>query len=426
MRHLPSAALALASATALATTMTLGPLPGAVAQSATTQQAAKSVSVDYALRAAGFGTRLYGGQVPAGSHQTAFTAMGCGTKAGIEHENHEAEADLQGNGTVSGVKTKLWTTKVGDTVNTYSRNTTADLVLAQSGLGSIHITAIKSLSHAWHDNQGFHAETKTSVGTIEFVPPAGDPQEFDVPTPDQPIDIPGFATIEVGSSVERHNDHAGIAAADALRITLIPSATKLRVAHSSAQVLDGVKHGTFHGYSAGTKVSAADGSITSGRTPLSLMPCQGTDGNLRTKAIADANLGDQIIVQDLRSQQKATQFPGKSVALERGTIAELNLGDGQLIVSGVVGQANVERTAKGKLTANAKGTTIGAITANGEPQSFPDTGVLEIPGVAKLEPRIVDHTRSGISVVALRITLLDGTGAVIDLGVAKALIRRHR
>ena len=44
--------------------------------------------------------------------------------------------------------------------------------------------------------------------------------------------------------------------------------------------------------------------------------------------------------------------------------------------------------------------------------------------MAKLERSIVARTKVGIAVVALRITLLDGTGAVIDLGTAKLSIKR--
>ena len=50
--------------------------------------------------------------------------------------------------------------------------------------------------------------------------------------------------------------------------------------------------------------------------------------------------------------------------------------------------------------------------------------MLEIPGVAKLERHVVTRTATGIKVVALRITLLDGSGAVINLGEAQLQIRR--
>ncbi|WP_343905142.1 choice-of-anchor P family protein [Nocardioides aquiterrae] len=415
---------------ALATTSALSIAGLGAAQAATTGSAgsverAAGRDAGFALKAAGYGTRASGGQVPAGSRDTAFMAIGCGTKVGMERENHEAEATLPGGaGTASAIRTDLWTVRSKDGgVHSYSRNRTAKIVLAQSGLGEVQISAVTSLSHAWHDGQGFHAETKVTVGDIEFVPPSGDPQHFEIPTPGQPIEIPGLAKITVGQSKKSVTSAGATAEANALRVTFLPSATRLTVGHSAAQALDGIKHGTFHGFSTGTRSTAADDSITSGRTPLSLLPCQGTNGKLRTKAIADVNLGDQIVVQGLRSQQKASQFPGKSVAMERGTVASINLGDGQLVVDGIIGQANVTRSGSGGVTSDIKGTTLGTITANGEPQSFPDSDVIEIPGVAKLERNIVDKTKFGISVISLRITLLDGRAAVIDLGVAQARIR---
>lgn len=422
MRRLTSTVVALATASALSISMWGGAAAAPDAPGRSTADRG-SGSAGFALKAAGYGTRLTGGQVPAGSDQTAFTAIGCATRIGLEHENHEAEATLPGAGSASGVKTRLWTARADGAVHTWSRNATAEVVLAQSGFGKLEISAIRSLSHAWHDGTGFHAETATSIGHLTYVPATGDPQELDLPTPGQPVDIPGFAHIMFGGATKTENDHAGVASANALRVHLIPSDTSVTIAHTTARVLDGVRHGTFHGNSAATKVSAADSNITSGRNPLSLMPCQGTDGKLQTKKIAHADLGGQVVVEGLASAQRAKQFPGKSVAMERGSIASLNLGGGQLVVDAVVGQANVTKQ-DGKVTSDTKGTTLGTITANGQPQSFPDTDVLEIPGVAKLERNIVTKTKYGISVVALRITLLDGTGAVIDLGVAKTTIRR--
>ena len=80
------------------------------------------------------------------------------------------------------------------------------------------------------------------------------------------------------------------------------------------------------------------------------------------------------------------------------------------------------RTSHG-VVRNAKGSRLGAITTSGHRLTFPKTGVLEIPGIAKLERNVVTRSSTGIKVVALRITLLDGTGGVVDLGEAQLGIR---
>jgi hypothetical protein len=60
---------------------------------------------------------------------------------------------------------------------------------------------------------------------------------------------------------------------------------------------------------------------------------------------------------------------------------------------------------------------------NGREQAFPKSGVLKIPGLVKLERAVVTRSPRGISVIGLRITLLDGSGAVVDLAEARLRIR---
>jgi hypothetical protein len=48
--------------------------------------------------------------------------------------------------------------------------------------------------------------------------------------------------------------------------------------------------------------------------------------------------------------------------------------------------------------------------------------VLRIPGVARIESNVISRTRRGISVTALRVTLLDGSLAVINIAHARASI----
>jgi hypothetical protein len=390
----------------------------------TAERPAARAGSDIALKAYGYGTRVAGGQVPAGSSPTAWTAIACAVKPGLKRHNELADATLPSAGRVSGVKTNLWTRKVGAARHSYSRNSTAQVVLSSNPLGTLRLRGVTSLSHAWHDARGFHAATTTSIGRIEFVPRGGDAQVLDLPAPGDPVTVPGVATIAVGSSAKRVTSTSATAGAVALRVRLIPSGTELFVARTVAEAVSGVRFGRFGGYSAGTQVTAAAGNITSGRNPLSLMPCQGTHGKVAGKDNAHVDLGGGLVADAVSSRQYAQRFPRKSVAWERGSVAGLDLGSGQLVVDAVVGRATVVRKAGGRLLRSIAGSTVGRITANGQPQTFPDTGVLEIPGVARLERNVVTRFRGGLKVVALRVTLLDGQGAVVDLGNAQVRIRR--
>lgn len=92
----------------------------------------------------------------------------------------------------------------------------------------------------------------------------------------------------------------------------------------------------------------------------------------------------------------------------------------------MAGRANVNWVKGEPLHKNIKGSHILSISSNGSPQTIPSSGVLEIPGVAKLEQNVVTTTKRGISVTALRITVLGGTqvGSVINLGHAKVSFTR--
>jgi hypothetical protein len=103
--------------------------------------------------------------------------------------------------------------------------------------------------------------------------------------------------------------------------------------------------------------------------------------------------------------------------MSRAEVAQVSLGGGQVVIDGIVGKASVVRRGN-HVVRSAKGTQLASITIAGQKQTFPQTGVLEIPGLVKLERGVVTRTHSGIRVIGLRITLLDGSGAVVNLAEA--------
>jgi hypothetical protein len=407
---------AIAAVVPLCAALTLATGPGFAGPSATR-------ATTYAFKTSGFGTRVLGGQLPVGSDTTGYQVIGCTNRSGIRHANEVAQADLPGLGTVSGVKTRVWTTDKNGLASSHSTHTIAHLTLASSGVGSLSLDAIKAKATAFHDDAGFHATTSTSLGGITFTPPAGPPQSFPAPSPGQPVTIPGLATISLGQSRTGHSGTGAVADALALRIDVIPTSTTVKVAHADAQINSGLTSGMFSGHSDAVSVPTGAGDIVkSGPDPLTVMPCQGTYGTVHHKSVARTDLGGQLVVKGLSSQERANQDAQGAHGYERGSVARINLGNGQLVVSAIVGKATVSRDGHG-IVRSAKGTRVGSVTVGGQTQTFPPTGVIEIPGVLKLERKVVTRTRTGLRVVALRVTLLDGSGAVIDLGEANLRLR---
>ena len=157
-----------------------------------------SRSTSFAFKTSGYGTKVKGGQIPAGSSTTGYQVIGCTNRAGKSRTNDVAEATLPGLGTASGIRTRDWTTSRHGVVASHSTHKIASVTLAQSQLGSVSIRAITSRATAFHDATGFHATTTTRLGALVFTPPIGPEQSFPLPTPDQPITIPGLATIYAG------------------------------------------------------------------------------------------------------------------------------------------------------------------------------------------------------------------------------------
>ena len=419
MKRSISGAISLAL-TAASAVFIIGATQGAAKKRGSEKEA--PVATQFAYGAAGFGTLVRGGQVPAGSDMTAFRPIGCTNMAGVTKENHEAASPLGGLGTVSAVATTVSTTKVGNVYASNAKNTIASVTIADTPLGSLAIKGISSQSRAFHNATGYHATTTTTVAKITLTPAGGDPQEIEIPSPGQPIEIPGVLRISVGTSYKQSGANGAQARANALQVELLLSDTKITVGHSQATITGGITDGVMKGKSYSTKLNALDANLTSGPTPLTVMPCQGTNGIVRTKEIASADLGGQAVVGAVTSSQMGKQKDGFATGWEKATVASIDLGGGQLVITGIVGKVQVTR--KGHtVTSNSDGTTVGKIVANGQEYAFPDTDVIEIPGVAKIERNIVTKGKIGISVVALRITLLDGTGAVIDLGSAQLYIK---
>jgi hypothetical protein len=372
----------------------------------------------FALQGAGFGSRVLGGELPADSRTTAFEALGCSNKAGREKRIHEAEVTVPGLGVVSGITTALRTTRRNGVVASTSTQRIASIVLAESSVGSLTIEALRSRARAFHDARGFDSTATTDIGRLVLRPELGDPQVLPLPSAGEPVIVPGLAEIELGTRRSTTSRGGASARATGLVIHVVPTGTTATIGLARAKIGSGVESLLFRGSSAALRAGGLDGNVSKGRTPLTLMPCQGTHGKVTGKSLAGLDLTDQIEVGGLNSGQMARQDGRDARAWERGSVASIDLGGGQLVVQGIVGKANVYKDG-GRPTYDARGTTVGTVTFEGEEQEFPDTGVLEIPGVARLERKLVDRTLRGISVVGLRITLLDGSAATIDLGLAK-------
>ena len=414
----------IASSTILALAAAGGILTASVGGATAATDTAGKTPTSFAFKASGYGTDVKGGQVSAGSQGTAFQAFGCTNMAGIDKDNYVAEVELPGAGTAQGVGTRLWTaqSKKGVT-STYATSRTASVELGESPLGSVVLTAISSKTRTWHDDDGFHSSAVSTIGGITFTPTGAPAQDIPVPAPGQSVTIPGVATISLGAGRTQVNADSAKAITDGVRIDVIPTDTTVKVAHARAILEQGVKSGLMHGHASGAHASALTDYARIGQTPLSLMPCRGTDGKERSKSIASVDLGNNAVISGLTTREMGKQTADSAKGYELSKVDTVTLGAHDLVIKGVIGRANVLMSG-GKVSSSTDGTETGMVSFQGEPQEFPANGdPLVIDGVATIEPNIVEQTNHGISVIALQVTLLDGSGLVLDLGEAELGIK---
>lgn len=406
----------------------IGASAGPVASASALAAAPVKRRTAYAFNASGFGSQAIGGDIPVSSGKTAFQRIGCTNLTGLTRTNFIANVDVPDSPfSLSGVETSIKTRAQGTgpnaTFSSTSLQEVADLNLVDSPLGTLSVSGLTSLARTSVKDDKFSTATDINIAGIAFTPLGGEKQELEIPAPNETLTVPGVAEISLGKPVEKVTKERGLAFASALQVrTLFGTNTRFTVAQARSSIDRGVRNGVFSGFSTGVEANALDGIVRVGRNPLRKMPCQGTRGDLQQTNLANVNLSDQVVVKAARAEQKSSSTRASATGFERGSVAALRLGGDALVVKGVVGKATVTRTGTNVVRKADGG--VGSVTADGEVMRFPRTGVLRIPGVASLEQQVVTRTKTGLQVIGVQITLLDGTGATIDLGKARMEIRR--
>jgi hypothetical protein len=423
----PTLSLTVAATAVLAVVATTSTGPGTASWSSpgAGQQHAKKVPTKFNFTSSGYGSKVKRSDVPASSDASAFQGLGCTNLAGITKRNRLETSELEGLGYAKNIRTRNWTRSRDGIVSSYGSNKIERVHLSEDDAGSLDLTRLTSLSRAYHDGSGFHTATKTTVGDVTYTSSDGESTDLDPPTASEPVEIPGVLKITVGDNKQRRSSTGASAAANALIVTFFPSKTTIKLAHSAAKLTTGVKRGYFNGFAAASETRSTDTLLRSGPQPLLKMPCLGTGGQVRTKSTSQA--GDPALADtnEAHTRQWSTATDKVARGFEEASIDTTTVGGGQLVLSAIVGRVNVTRTKDG-LSRDIEGTSIGSALVNGQPFALPELDGLTIPGVVRVDTNVVTQIRDGIDVVAVRLTFLDGTDRVTDLGHARLTIRNSR
>lgn len=374
----------------------------------------------FAFGGQGYAARVDGGSLPANAGRVALATVGCTNQAGVSHWGKLATLNLPGLGTLNGMQTHAFTTTNAALTSSWTVQKAAGLDLLNIGnLGQLSLTGISSITHAYHDSSGYHATTKAGLAKITLTI-AGIPINIPVPPVGQTVNIPGLANITLGAGTTKVTNTSASADLDAIKIEIIPLNVTVWVGHAQSRIAGGVRSALFRGGAYGASANAGTGVLKLGKTPNLPMSCQGTGGHVKSTSTAGIQLGDLAIGALAASDLGKSTTTGANMWAE-GDVASLDWPTAGLSITGIEAHASAVLR-HGVVTTSTAGTSDGTIILNGQVYDLPLGGTLTIPGIASITSDVETQFNDGVSVVALQISLLDGTGAVIDLGYAKAQI----
>jgi hypothetical protein len=441
----------------------------------TTAAHAKKTPTDFGLVANSYGTRIVSNDIALASGRTAYAWVSCTKMAGLNPANTPTAGNyLASTATPDGLvdigavtsTTRTYRKKAQGIVGSEAVNRLASVTLAgpetPEGLPGPVFTleGLTTKARAWAKDGRFHAATDLGSAELQLDLPEGTPVDAELDallgalnggiaevvevigdTAGDQVDVPGLGTIKVGherTTVRR--SHAS-ASAFALLVELVGADgvkgtdddSRVMLGRSRARINRDLPAGVMNGYGYAFNVRALDGVANIGRVGMQVLPCQGTDGEVREFRVPPKAglLGGALDLGSLNGKAYGIQRKdGTAEAWTQGRVSDLRLlGDDQVLeIHDIVATARVKQRESGRLVRSARGTSIGSVTLNGETLSSRELlEPLFVEGLGKVEFLEKKVSTRGLKVTAVRITLDPGglSETVVNLGNARTFLTRY-
>lgn len=383
----------------------------------TSSASAAVVLTDYGYSNSAWGTEVVGGSLPVGSGATAHIVTSCTRKAGLDKTNEIAGVNIgSGQVVVSGIKNRSRTIRSSSGFHSWSQSYLAKVEL---GGGVAVLKGITTTSHSWVDNAGKYHAASNIGGTLKIGP-------LELPLPDPgstPIPIPGVGLLSIGHSNSTVNAGQAYNQRIAVLIKLDASGSTVKIGRAGSMIVGKVKEGVMGGSAYGSTVTALDGVVTSGKTALLGVPCQGTDGDWLHRNTVGINVPGVAAIGATNSATMGDRGPGAAAkAVARNSVASVNLGGGQLVITGISSEARVQKSSTGKVTTKATFGILKLTDPTGETRDLFPGQTITIPGLGVISAGKVSKSSYKVTVTALYIELFPGTpgATIIKLGNSQA------
>lgn len=457
--------VAVASATASV-------LAGTLVVTAAPSQAA-IVKTNYGFQTHAYGTRVTSETVALNMNRSAFSWIGCTRKAGLNPDNlatagnYLAASNSDNNPWVrlGAVTTgnRTFTSKGTGVTGNEATSKIADLTLLgpspSEGVPgpSFELAGLVTQARTWAKNGKLHGSTSLSSLDLQLKLPEGTPvdeplgQLLDVvdegigavtdllqEVTGNAIDVPGLGTIRLGRERVIIKENMALARATSLIIDLAGADaevgtaddSRILVGHSQSRINRKLPDALMTGHGYPIEMSVADDLLGVGKVGLEVLPCRGTNGKVLGETLPAQDALDGALQLGALTSQVFGDHDGDrtSDAWTLGKVTRVGLGEGdqRVELAGIIGVARVHRKANGDLVRSTRGTSIGSFTIGGEEQAIPvNSEPVELPGLGIIQFNLVEKSRKGIRLTAVRITLDPGESSqtVINLGNARTEVK---
>jgi hypothetical protein len=346
----------------------------------------------------------------------------CANRTGQRDEAAAARVDML-DVSIHDARSVAWTSRTGGKTTSSSRATIGSVDIVDPSIGTVTVSGIVSLSQAWHGRHGFHQTSRPTLGSIVLHPLSGDDVAYPIPEPGHSVTIEDAIRVGVGRVKASRTEHGARAELDAVTIRpLNDTFTRFKLAHSQARLQAGVGAQLYGGIALPGLGHDASGLLESARDSVETVPCVGSGGRLSGGSTSGRTLSDTVVARDVAAYQRSgPDSGGRPTVVVLSKLRKVTI-DGGIEIWGIHGRAASTR-ARGGYVLSSHGTVVRRVLYNGERVRLLGHDSVNVGDIAVLEPRIVKRSKGTIEVTALRVTMLDGSGQVFDLGYARAVLR---
>jgi hypothetical protein len=225
------------------------------------------------------------------------------------------------------------------------------------------------------------------------------------------IEIPGLGSLALGNTAGKATKSEAVSNAYALKLTVInpadESETILQLGRASSSIHGGANGGVFRSTMSALDLQLGDLVRFSGVSPQNI-PCDGTDGKVRTKKVAAASVLGMVNLSGIEYSYMGKQLPKKRVkGFVQTTIASASIPVAQIEIDGIMSRVKMYSAKPNTRVKRKVSTTVGSITVAGETVTLTPGGTFAFDG-GVIKYQIVQASNfSGTEVRALKIELFE-------------------